>query len=56
MPIGLNHTRETWVWFPHSFGAELAGVAAEWVDDRLVPVHGYRRQGEDAGVHTHILE
>ncbi len=38
-----------------AFGAEFAGMAAERVDDGLVAVHGYGRQGEDAGVHAHIL-
>jgi hypothetical protein len=39
-----------------AFGAEFAGMAAEWVDDGLVAVHGNGRQREDAGVHTHVLK
>jgi hypothetical protein len=40
----------------YAFGAELAGMAAERVDDGLVAVHGYGCQREDAGVHTHVLK
>ncbi len=39
-----------------AFGAEFAGMAAERVDDGLVPVHGNGSQREDAGVHTHVLK